>query len=185
MAAGAVVFRRADAVDAVKYLTHGGCAGFGEILTADHVTRASMFKYVVFTRITQPVADHGQGIFFWCGRGLQRPAVISQRFYLQSAAVQQLLQAALDVVIAVQAVALLAARQAGVNREGKSAVCGILIERFIERSRAILTCAAKAENERPASGSRLRRMALTKGVVLRKRVTASYLPHHHFCCVQL
>ena len=48
----------------------------------------------------------------------QRPAIISQRFYLQSAAVQQLLQAALDVVIAVQAVALLAARQAGVNRRG-------------------------------------------------------------------
>ena len=144
MAAGAVVFRRADARDAVKYLTHGGCAGFGEILTADHVTRASMFKYVVFTRITQPVADHGQGIFFWCGRGLQRPAVISQRFYLQSAAVQQLLQAALDVVIAVQAVALLAARQAGVNREGKSAVCGILIERFIERSRCDINLCSKS-----------------------------------------
>lgn len=69
VAAGAVVFRRADAGDAVKYLTHGGCAGFGEILTADHVTRASMFKYVVFTRITQPVADHGQGIFFGAGAG--------------------------------------------------------------------------------------------------------------------
>lgn len=49
--------------------THGGCAGFGEILTADYVTRASMFKYVVFTRITQPVADHGQGIFFGAGAG--------------------------------------------------------------------------------------------------------------------
>lgn len=143
-----------------------------------------MFKYVVFTRITQPVADHGQGIFFWCGRGLQRPAIISQRFYLQSAAVQQLLQAALDVVIAVQAVALLAARQAGVNREGKSAVCGILIERFIERSRCDINLCSKAENE-TSKRQRLRRMALTKGVVLRKRVTASYLPHHHFCCVQL
>ncbi len=52
-----------------------------------------MFKYVVFTRITQPVADHGQGIFF----GVRaRPSVqlLFQRFYLQSAAVQQLLQAA-------------------------------------------------------------------------------------------
>ncbi|CSS39470.1 Uncharacterised protein [Shigella sonnei] len=55
-----------------------------------------------------------------------------------------MLQAALDVVIAVQAVALLAARQAGVNREGKSAVCGILIERFIERSRCDINLCSKS-----------------------------------------
>ncbi len=81
--------------------SHGGCAGFGEI-SRRIVTRASMFKYVVFTRIAQPVADHGQGIFFLARARAQRPAVISQRFYLQSAAVQQLLRAALGVVISVQ-----------------------------------------------------------------------------------
>ena len=121
VAAGAVVFRRADARDAVKHHAWW-LRRFGEILTADHVTRASMFKYVVFTRIAQPVADHGQGIFFGAGAvssvQLLFPAVLPT----QSAAVQQLLQAALDVVISVQAVALLAARQAGVNREGNSAV---------------------------------------------------------------
>lgn len=51
MVVGVVVFRRVDVRDAVKYFTYGGCVGFGEIFTADYVTRVSMFKYVVFTRI--------------------------------------------------------------------------------------------------------------------------------------
>ena len=47
-----------------QYAAHSGFT-----LSVDaSLTRASMFKYVVFTRITQPVADHGEGIFFWCGR---------------------------------------------------------------------------------------------------------------------
>ncbi len=80
-------------------------------------------QYVVFTRIAQPVADHGQGIFFGAGAvsSVQllflsgftcsrcRPAVVAGRSRRRNLRAGR---------------ALLAARQAGVNREGNSAVCG-------------------------------------------------------------
>ena len=86
-----------------------------------------MFENVVFARIPQPVAHHGQGIFLRCGCVLQCPAVITQRFHLQAATVQQVLQAGFDVVVTVKTVTLFAARQAGINRQGNSAACGILV----------------------------------------------------------
>ena len=51
MAAGAVVFRGSDTRDAIQHIANGRRAGFGGILTADNVTRASMFEDVVFARI--------------------------------------------------------------------------------------------------------------------------------------
>ncbi|MNV92017.1 hypothetical protein D3C71_1865670 [compost metagenome] len=51
MAAGTVVLRRSDARDTIQHIAHGRRAGFGEILTADNVTRASMFEDVVFARV--------------------------------------------------------------------------------------------------------------------------------------
>jgi hypothetical protein len=82
---------------------------------------------------------------------LQRPAVIPQRFHLQAAAVQQMLQTGFDVVVTVQAVALFAARQAGVNRGVIPLCAAYWLSALSSDPGAISTCAAKADKDSPAA----------------------------------
>lgn len=87
----------------------------------------SLNQTVVFARITKPVADHGQGISFeFCGRG---SSIQYWRFYLQSAAIQQLYEGAMASSIAVRQVICLPRVRAGINRRIRCGA-GILIERF-------------------------------------------------------
>ncbi len=155
VAAGAVVFRRADARDAVS--TSRMVVAPVLAKSSRRITSARQHVQIRRFHAHHPASRRpGQGIFFWCGRGLQRPAVISRGFTcspLPSSSCCRPLSTSNR-----RAGRCSACRASGWRQpRGKSAVCGILIERFIERSRCDITCAAKAENERPASGSRLRR----------------------------
>lgn len=69
MAAGAVVLRRHHARHTVQRFAHGGGAGFGEFFAAHYVARAGMFEHVYLTAFRQPVTDHGDVFFFFCGCG--------------------------------------------------------------------------------------------------------------------
>ena len=125
---GPGILRGVDSRNAVQHLAHSGGAGFGKLRAANNVAGAGVLKHVVFPGVAEPVADYRQRRLAVNGGGLQRPGVIAQRFEPQAAAVEQRLQAILNVVAAVQAVAVLAPGQAGIGCEGDAAAGGVLIE---------------------------------------------------------
>ncbi|VFS83658.1 Uncharacterised protein [Raoultella planticola] len=128
MAAGTGIFRRIDAGNAIQDFAHGGGAGFGEIVAADNIAGASMFKNIVFPGVAKPVADHRQRGFRIRRRRFQRPGLIAQRLQLQPATVEQRLQTVFHLIAAVQAIAVFSASQAGVRRERNAAAGGILVQ---------------------------------------------------------
>ena len=128
MAAGTGIFRRIDAGNAIQDFAHSGGAGFGEIVAADNIAGAGVFKNIVFPGVAKPVADHRQRGFRINRRRFQRPGLITQRFQLQSAPAEQRLQTLFQLIAAVQAIAVFSARQASIRRERNAAAGGVLVQ---------------------------------------------------------
>ncbi|CVF86358.1 Uncharacterised protein [Serratia marcescens] len=133
MAAGAVVLRRHYARHAVQRFTHGGGAGFDEVFAAHYVACTGMFEHVDLAAFRQPVADHGDVLFFlWLRQFGQRVAVVAERFSLQAAARQQGVQAVIDAVAAAQARRTFTGGQCAVHRERDAGARGESVQRAVQ-----------------------------------------------------
>ena len=115
MAAGAVVFGRVDARDAVEHVPRRGGALALEVFAANHVPGARVFEHIGLSRFAQPVADHCGGAQLdacgHCGRAcrLQAERTFTLRAGLQASAFEQGVQPLFGAEVTVEATALQAA----------------------------------------------------------------------------